>query len=288
MLDIAKIHEAVDAWIQTNPKEDYQVLIDKDNSPRYYLGLSGLGDDCKRAVWYDFRKVAIKKFCSRMRRLFRRGDREEYTFMWLLRGIGFTVYEKDENGKQFKVTDFEGHLSGSMDGVGEAPDEFWLDGNEPEPFLLEYKSYNDKRFEELKSKGVQVSDPKYYTQCIGYMGYNDLRLALFCAVNKNTDELWFEVVLLQKPTFRRTVALAEYIIGSQEPPERISNNPSWWKCKNTKFKCAFYDVCHGGKESDRNCHSCKHATPGLNASWDCGKGQKFGKVCKFWRDINKQ
>lgn len=285
MLDVARIHAAIDSFIATNPIEDYRVLINKDNSPRNYLGLSGLGDECKRAVWYDFRKVAKKDFPPRMMRLFRRGDREEFVFVWLLRGIGFTIYEVDEDGRQFKVKDFEDHLSGSCDGFGEAPEDFFI--KDPQPFLIEFKSYNDDRFEKLCSVGVKESDPKYYSQLQGYMGYFELEGALFCAVNKNDDRLWFEWVDFDKHFFKRLVGLAEHILTSQEPPERISNNPSWWKCKNRKFQCAYYEQCHAGKQSDRNCRSCKWATPGEKGSWDCGKGREFGVVCKFWSDINK-
>jgi len=198
-------------------------------------------------------------------------------FVHLLRGIGFEIFDKDEEGKQFKVTDFEGHLSGSMDGVGKAPKKF----GHNKPFLLEYKTYNDKRFNKLKAEGVKKSDPKYYVQCVGYMGYNDLDGCLFCAVNKNDDELYFEWVPFDKFAFRRVVESAEDILGAEEPPERISNNPSWWQCKF----CNFYDICHKGASSIKSCRSCKFASPGPDKSWVCAKGQEFGTVCKLYKDI---
>lgn len=283
MLDIPKIHEAIDAFTASGAEERYEVHI-PEKKDRGYLGLSALGGECKRAVWFDFRKVAKKVFPPRMLRLFRRGDIQEYQFVYLLRGIGFTIHERDGEGKQFKATDFDGHVSGSMDGVGEAPDEFWLEGVEPIPFLLEFKTYNKKRFEKLKKEGVKKADPKYYKQMIGYMGYFELKGALFCAVNKDDDELYFEWVDFSKGDFKRLVSLAEEILTAQEPPERISGTPSWFQCKY----CDYMDNCFFGKASDVSCRTCKYAEPAENANWVCTKGGIYGEVCGKYKDISKE
>lgn len=288
MLNIPAILKAIDEFTLQQGAESYLVEIPASaDKKRDYLGLSSLGNKCRRATWYDFRKVAKKSWPARMLRLFRRGDVQEYQFMHLLRGIGFEIFERDGNGKQFKVTDFEGHLSGSMDGVAKAPKKFWMKGSKPRPFLLEFKTYNDSRFNKLVKEKVKKADPKYYTQCEGYMGYNELDLCLFCAVNKNDDDLYFENVPLDKFAFRRLVESAEDILTGDSIPERISSNPSWWMCKNSKFKCDFYDICHLGKAADKSCRSCKHASPGPDKSWVCGKGQEFGTVCEHWKDITK-
>lgn len=280
MLDTVAIQNAIDEFSASQPEESYHVHIPAKKE-RGYLGLSALGGECKRAVWFDFRKVASKSFPPRMLRLFRRGDVQEFQFNFLLRGIGFTVYERDENGKQFKVTDFEGHLSGSMDGVGEAPDKYWIAGTTPIPFLIEYKTYNTKRFAKLQKEGVKVSDPKYYKQMIGYMGYNNLEAALFCAVNKDNDELYFEWVKFSKQEFKRLVNLAEEILSSQSPPDRISNISSWWQCTY----CDFKPQCHEGKASLKSCRSCRWAEPSLEAMWKCTKGKEYGTVCPQYKDI---
>lgn len=284
MLDIQKIHDAIDEFVLKGGAEEYDVRIpDNSKKKREYLGLSALGAECVRSVWYDFRKVAKKSFPSRMLRLFRRGDVEEYRIIYLLRGIGFTIWEKDENGKQFKITDFEGHLSGSMDGVAHAPDKFWKNVAKKIAFLLEFKTYNDKRFQKLLKEGVKKADPKYYTQCIGYMGYNKLKGCLFVAVNKNDDTLYFEWVPFDKYAFTRLVDLGEHIIEATEPPERISNVASWWQCTY----CDFREICHKGAPAEKSCRSCKFAVPAEEGTWKCTKGKEFGVVCKKYRDITK-
>lgn len=285
MLNIQAIHEAIDEFSLLGTEERYEVVIpDRNGKKRDYLGLSGLGGECKRAVWFDFRKVAEKKFPARMLRLFRRGDVQEFQFNYLLRGIGFTIYERDDEGRQFKVEDFGGHLSGSMDGVGEAPDKFWIDGITPIPFLIEYKTYNTKRFLKLQKEGVRLSDPKYYKQMVGYMGYNELDGALFCAVCKDTDELYFEWVVFNKREFRNLVGLAEEILSAQSPPERISNIASWWQCTY----CDYKPQCHFGEPSLKSCRSCKFSQPAEDKQWKCLKGREYGTVCDKYIDIARQ
>ncbi len=286
MLDLVKIHEAIDAFTLRGEEESYHVHIPAKKD-RGYLGMSGIGDRCLRKVWYQHRKVAETTFPPRMLRLFRTGDIYEFRFIYLLRGIGFDVFEKDENGKQFKATDFGGHFSGSMDGVGTAPAEFWLTGHEPHPFLLEFKTYSDKRFIELQKNGVKKNDIKYWKQLHAYMGYNNLKAALFIAVNKNTEELYMEWVVFDKFEFKRVVRDAEDILTTKTPPERISNISSHWECKNSKFTCDYHGICFGKQAALKTCRTCRFASPAENGEWACEKGRVFGEVCEEYKDITK-
>lgn len=282
MLDIQKIHEAIDAYSLTQPAEDYHVVI-TEKGKRNYLGMSGVGDECARYVWYNWRKCFKKNFPARLLRLFRRGDREEFVFVNLLKGIGCEVFSVDGNGKQFKVSDFDGHLSGHIDGVVKLPKKYWLKGGVPKPLLAEYKTYNESRFKELKKRGVKTSDPKYYSQMQLYMGYNDLTGALFCAVNKNDDSLHFEYVAFRKPSYDAQVSRAEDTLTATAPPPRLSNTPSFYKCKF----CDAASLCHKGTPALKNCYSCKFSEPAENATWICAKGHTFGETCEDYSDITK-
>ena len=278
MLNIQAIHDAIDAFVLKGGPEAYHIDI-PEQKPRGYLGMSALGEECVRKTWFGFRKVAKTTFPSRMLRLFRTGDIYEFRIIYLLRGIGFEVFERDENGKQFKATDFGGHLSGSMDGVGKAPEKFGYD----KPFLLEFKTVNDKGFQKYLKDGVKKTNAKYYAQLMLYCGYNDLESALFIAVNKNDETLHMEHVPFDKFAFRRLVDRAEHILSATESPERISSIPSWWACSFCEFK----GVCHGGEPAIKSCRSCKFAVPAEEGKWECTKGQKLGEVCGKYKDITK-
>lgn len=280
-----KLQEAIDAFTLTDPEENHQIHIPcRAGKKRGYLGLSGLGEECTRKVWYDWRHAFAKTFPARILRLFRRGDIEEYRFNFLLRGIGCTVHETDAEGKQFKVTDFGGHLSGHMDGVIEIPKKFWKPGATPSPLLVEYKTYNSKRFKELTTRGVAKSDPKYYVQMQGYMGYEKLEGALFCAVCKDDDHLHFEYVPFSNKAFQSLIAKADEVIAATSPPPKIASSASDFRCKF----CEAAGICHKGEPAVKSCRSCAWAFPAEGAKWGCNKtGREFGEVCKSWEDATK-
>ena len=282
--DINKLMVAIDKWSKAIPDEDIRIQIpSNEGKKRKYLGLSMLADDCGRRVFYDFRKVAKKKFPPRMLRLFQRGHREEFFFIHMLRQVGLTIYEVDpKTGEQFHVEDFEGHLSGHMDGV--CRDRKKLFVSEDKPFKLEFKTYNEKRFDKLEKEGVRQSDPKYYGQMQGYLGYEPrLKGVLFCAVCKNDDRLHFEWLLPDATTFDMLRERADDTLNRNTPPPGISKRKSFWKCK----MCDFRGNCFDGVESIRSCRSCIHASPAPKKKWVCGKGHKFGKLCDDWEDCNQ-
>lgn len=244
--------------------------------PRTYLGASAIGEPCSRKLWYDFRHCGIQVFPARLKRLFKRGDREEEVFIALLRGAGMEVWPVDpETKEQFVMSDFGGHFGGHSDGIGRFP-------GEP-AVKLEFKSYNDKRFQALVSRGVQVSDPKYYSQMQVYMHYFKMGACLFCAVNKNDDSLHFEYVDYDETKFRSLNNKAHHILNASTPPMRISSNPDNFDCRY----CHMLGVCHHQQEPLKNCRSCKFGEPAENATWICGQGRSFGEVCELWEDITK-
>jgi len=283
VIDLQLLRERVDAFCLTQPEERYVVHIPAEKGgPRKYLGLSMLGEECKRKVWYAWRHVLAPKFPPRLYRLFRRGHREEAALIFLLRGAGLTIHETDEHGEQFSVSEAEGHISGHLDGVGEAPLEYW-GKQKPFAFLTEYKTYNEKRFGELTKRGVKVSDPKYYGQCQTYMGLEGLKGCLFIAVCKNNDEIHYEWIKFNAKDHAELMEIGVEIVNSQKPLPKLSNMESDWRCKY----CDFAGICHKGEPAEKSCRSCKFAEPGPDKSWSCQVGGTYGTLCKKYQDITK-
>lgn len=87
------------------------------------------------------------------------GDLAEARFVADLRAIGCTVYEVDENGKQFAIEALGGHFGGHMDGaalgIPEAP-KTW--------HVTEFKTHSAKSFAKLQKDGVQKAKPQHYAQ----------------------------------------------------------------------------------------------------------------------------
>lgn len=228
---------------------------------REHLGASVIGMECSAAIWFSFRWVKFQIFEGRMLRLFNRGHLEEARFIRWLRGIGCTVWEVDpETGKQFRIWGVQGHYGGSSDSIGTLP-YFPPDF----PLLMEFKTHNAKSFGSLQKKGVVISKPQHYSQMCAYGKHYGFRYALYCAVNKDDDDLYYEVVELDWRRANELENKAHDIVTSKFRPARISDNPTYFLCK----MCPFLGICHGAEQVEINCRSCKFAEPAPNAEWFC-------------------
>lgn len=235
-----------------------------DEEPfRTHLGASGLGNDCHRKIYYDWRWFTRKKWPARMLRLFNRGHLEEGRLIALLLTIGVEIYQLDANGKQYRISFANGHAGGSGDGWGvKLPD------LEPDQrFLCEFKTYNDARFKDLKTNGVQIAKEEHYTQMQTYMRLMGIPICLYVGVNKNDDEIYMELVRLNPYWADEKIALGERLVYAENPPPKLSNSPGWYKCK----MCDHYGVCHLNEAPDVNCRTCKHSQPMQDGTWRCNR-----------------
>lgn len=252
-----------------------------DGGHRWHLGASLIGEECKRKLWYIFRwcfheTAPTPRDHARKQRLFNRGHREEARFIEWLKGIGAQVWthetpdvynEQGEivlEGKQFRVSSVLGHFGGSLDGIAKLPERYGID----EPVLLEFKtSGTGAGFNKSCEDGMPVAKPQHFAQTSTYgadPAYN-FRYCLYFIINKNDDSLHVELVKLDHRLGENMKVKAEQIILSQEPPPRISDNPTFKNCGY----CAAKDICHKGAIPEKNCRSCKAARPVENGEWFC-------------------
>lgn len=234
--------------------------------PRPHLGGSEIGAECARRIWYGFRWAYDRKLgdgseadTGRVLRLFQRGHREEAFFIADLRALGLEVYECDPNtGKQWHFTAFGGHFGCSLDGVIRRM-------GEREWGLLECKTHNDDSFKALQENGVYVAKPQHWYQMQCYMHMSGLRWALYLSVNKDNDELYSEIIEYNREDAERMMMRTKSIIFAAEPPEPISRDPAFFKCK----LCPAREVCFGYVMPRVNLRTCAHATPMPDGTWHC-------------------
>ena len=275
---------------------------DFEEGPRTHLGASIMGKPCKRQAWGTFRWLKHERFSGRMHRLFKRGHREEPHFIERLRACGFTIFEHDpETGKQFRIVGANGHYGGSGDGMGYAPPHYGLE----EAIVFEFKTHNEKSFTKLAGKivtktpdivrkdgeGVKKAKPEHFAQMSQYGKAYNLRYGLYCAINKETDEIYIEWVVLDWTLADRLFRDAEYIVNSRTPPPKIAESIAFFDCKY----CAQGPICHAGQQPDVNCRSCKFAVPVENAEWWCELHSPeanapipkdvIPKACPSWQSI---
>jgi hypothetical protein len=237
------------------------------------MGASQLGHDCGRAVWYSFRWATKAAFQGRMLRLFNRGHIEEARFIAMLLMIGMPVYQQDAEGKQFRIGFGDGHGGGSGDGVT------YYNNN---PVLIEAKTHNERSFIELagkleewraylaheghfKGKGVRDAKPEHFVQAQIYMRKMGLASCLYMAVNKNTDDLYIEVITLNPEHADQYIERGEKLIQATTPPTKLSTSPGFWKCT----WCEHKPVCHMKRAPDRNCRTCKYVQLESAGRWAC-------------------
>lgn len=227
---------------------------------RLHMGASILGNDCARAVWYNFRWATKSNFSGRMIRLFNRGHMEEARIIACLLTIGCQVYQQDAEGKQFRITHAEGHLGGSGDGIViGCPD---LAAGMPA--LCEFKTHNLKSFTELKEKGVRDAKFEHYVQSNLYMRKMGLAATLYIGANKNDDELYGELLPLNSEIADRFLDRGTKLIQTEEPPKKLNESPGFWKCRF----CDHRPVCHLKAAPDFNCRTCV-ASEVIPGGWRC-------------------
>jgi len=229
---------------------------------RTHLGASIIGRDCAREIWYSFRWAAEKQFEGRMIRLFNRGHLEEGRFIALLTAIGVQLHQQDTDGKQFRISDCDGHFGGSCDGIAQGiPD---LPGQWA---IVEMKTHKADSFKKLQTEGMKNSKPEHYVQMQIYMHKFKIPAGLYLAVNKDNDDLYAEVVYLDEDTAIKYLERAGRIIQSEQPPARINESPGYWKCRF----CDYHKICHRDSAPDKNCRTCMFSKPAENGSWVCGR-----------------
>ena len=249
----------------------YKSLKDnQDRTPRGHLGCSIIGRECQREVWYIWRWAKSPDFDGRLLRLFRRGQEEEPYVVSDLRAIGLEVHDEDsKTGDQFRISDLGGHMGGSLDGaVSNVP------GHGPTWMVLEIKTSGVKPFTKLEKNGVKKEKFEHYTQMQLYMRGTGMKKALYFAVCKDNDKIYTEIVDFDESEAKTAFNKAKAILESTTPPGKISEHPSWYKCK----MCDQRNHCQGDEAPEVNCRTCVHATPEIDPNrarlWTCAKKGK--------------
>ncbi len=170
-----------------------------DQQPRKYLGASGLGGSCERAVQLDYIRSnglpsapePLAEDRPTTQRIFDFGHSIEDLAIGWLRTAGFDVRTRKADGEQFGFAVAGGRFRGHIDGVIVAgPDLLAY------PCLFEHKALGNKSWQETAKKGVEAAKPGYCGQCQIYMAYLDLAAnpALFMATNRDSGEVYCEAV----------------------------------------------------------------------------------------------
>ena len=228
--------------MQINEITDIKLTEDFNNQEkRNYLGVSGLGDECARRIQYIYQH-APQKITANQIRTFDIGHKlEDLVAEWLIKSR-FELKTRNEEGKQFGFSTAEGRIQGHVDGIiVDFSEDLKEIGLRPQA-LWESKTMNSKNWSEVNKYGVFATKFGYYVQVQLYMAYLDLEQCLFTALNKDSSELYFEIISFDSETAQKYSDRAVNILKACENNEllpRIAVDSAFFKCK----MCPFYEIC---------------------------------------------
>ena len=242
--------------LETRVYEAYEKI---QELPRQHMGASQLGHACDRWLWLQFRHAVIERHSGRMLLLFRRGHEEESRIVAHLKKVGISVNNTGEDQISF---DFGCHVKGSCDGVIDG-----IKGFIEERLILECKTHSEKSFKDLKESGVKKSKPMHWVQCCVYGFGAGCKYALYFAVNKNTDEIYIEILELDFDIAISAIERGHRIALSDRMPEPCPGaGPSWYQCKY----CPAYAMCWEKQPTQQvNCRTCAHSTAAKDGTFGC-------------------
>ncbi len=203
------------------------------------LGASRLGGSCTRAIQYEFLNTPKEKdFTGKVLRIFSIGHSlESLAVQWLKQG-GIKIQTRKDDGTPFGFSVAGGKIRGYVDGIITVapPSLEWS-----YPMLWECKSLNAKNWRNLVKYGVFKANLVYATQIALYQAYMEESFsgiwknpALFTAINKDTAELYFELVPFDKALAQKMSDRAVHILKActaEETLPRITDNPDFFECK---------------------------------------------------------
>lgn len=220
-----------------NAIDDALLKRRKAEQRRNYVGASVLGAPCDRDLFYDWYDVDedTRPLTGQNIRIFDTGHMFEDLVAGWLKLAGFELRTRAPDGSQFGFETVQGRIQGHIDGV-------ILSGPVALPYPLgwEHKGLKSKSWSDVVKRGVRRSKEVYYRQVQMYMPYMQLDNFLFTVTNKDTQELWHEVIPFDQAEAQevsdRGVSLLRQIEAGTLPP-RIAATRDFFICR----------LCHRSK-----------------------------------------
>ncbi len=204
----------------------HETLEKQSDEPRNYIGASSIGNPCERAIWYGLHRPEAKEVSAQQRMTFEIGKILEKLIKELLRNSGLIIEDNLRTQSEYYLF-FQGY-----------PDGFFNYKNSR--YILEIKTANDSNFNTFKNKGLRLWNSQYYDQIQSYMGMSGVHKCYLLAINKNTSELHYELILFDAERYEWLVAKAKRIGEAVIEPPRINGSPSYFRCR----MCFYKKICH--------------------------------------------
>lgn len=220
MNTIEKIHARLD-----------EAILIKRDKPRTYLGASVLGTECARQIWYYINDPKDVEDPVTLRK-FKVGHYLEPMLVELFKNAGYKLFCTGDDQIGFEDGKIAGHADGVILGI---------DGDEETPYLLEFKTANSFYFKEFQKKGISANE-KYLGQVQIYMNKFKLKKCLFVVMNKDTQELYLEIVNYDEFEAVRLIERGHHILSMKEAPEKHYPASNYFKCRFCQWRKTCWEI----------------------------------------------
>ncbi len=199
-----------------------------DKQTRDYIGASGIGAECLRQIWYEFKGVEAESVPTKIRRTWAIGRHLEGLILDWLSEAGIEIERTWADLVSDEMPFFKGHL-----------DSVWMKKGKPFA-IIEIKTAKDASFNIFVKKGLRTWSPQYYAQIQSYMGMSGIHKAYIVVLNKDSSEISDELVEFDEMHYQTLRKKAAMIANANVAPPKINGSPLWFLCK----MCKFNKVCH--------------------------------------------
>lgn len=245
------------------------VTTSKEHFPSRRLGPSKLGHECPAYVWHYWHwtaKISVKG--ARFRVIESAVDDERRLLDWL-KIAGWNIKHRDERGEQLKVRKHNGHVVAKVDGIGAHT--AYFGGKD---VIIEAKAKSKTRFNLMRNpKSFREKEPQEYAQAVYYADAFGLDYTLHINYCRDDGQIYPVTVESDPKYVAQLNELAESAMNSTVPLAKLSNNPTYFKCKN----CEFVQPCHFSAAPPKSCRSCQHCKPAYDVP-----GEMY---CSYWRRV---
>lgn len=242
-----------------NEKMEEKQRLEK---PRNYLGMSEIGDECWRKLFYSFRNAKKRVIPAKTLKAIEDGYLQEDKTIERLRDLPFIeLINDDGHGNQLGVELLLGHFKGHNDGV--------IRGILQAPLtwhVFEHKAKKQSEFNKLQKiineKGEKNAliewDITYYGQAQIYMHTFKLeRHYLICCLPGGRDHVSCRTEYNKKYAENLIEKAKVIIFDNWNIPAKLSENREFFQCK----WCAYQGVCHDGEFPLVHCKTCRYSEP---------------------------
>lgn len=199
-----------------------------DKKTRDYIGASGIGAECLRQIWYEFKGYEAEEVPTKIRRTWAIGRHLEGLILDWLTEAGVEIVRTWDDLQADGMPFFKGHL-----------DSVWVKKGKAFA-IIEIKTAKDASFNVFVKKGLRTWNPQYYSQVQSYMGMSGIHTAYILVLNKDSSDIADEMVEFDESFYEQLRNKALMISTAHAAPPKINGSPLFFKCK----MCKFNKICH--------------------------------------------